>query len=87
VDRAGNLVAQADGPPQGGLYPTSWWETGDGIEDVRNIAVPVDAGVGKHSIVVGLYRWETMERLPIYAADGTAVPDRAIRLVEVDVVR
>lgn len=87
VDRTGNLVAQADGPPQGGLYPTSWWEDGDEVADVRRMALPADAGAGRLDLVVGLYRWETMERLPIRAADGTPMPDRAIRLAEVDVVR
>jgi hypothetical protein len=87
VDQAGNLVAQADGPPQFGMYPTSWWETGDELEDVREVVLPTDAGAGRYDLFVGLYQWETMERLPIYAADGTLVPDRAIRLTGVDVVR
>jgi hypothetical protein len=53
------------------------------LEDVRQIVVPADAGRGTHSLVVGLYRWPTMERLPITAEDGTYVPHEAIRLTEV----
>jgi hypothetical protein len=86
LDEAGNLVAQADGPPQGGVYPTSWWEAGDEVEDVRQVALPADVKEDIHSLVVGLYRWETMERLPVHAADGTPAPDAAIRLTEVPVV-
>ena len=87
LDEAGNLVAQMDGPPQGGAYPTPWWEAGDEVEDVRRVALPADAGEGTHRLVVGLYQWGTMERLPVFTGDGMPVPDGAIRLTEVHVVR
>ena len=85
-NEAGQLVAQADGPPQGSVYPTSWWEPGDEVIDVRQVDLPPAAGEGGHHLVVGLYRWPTMERLPVIAGDGTRVPDGAIRLTEVVVV-
>jgi 4-amino-4-deoxy-L-arabinose transferase-like glycosyltransferase len=87
LDEAGNLVAQMDGPPQGGAYPTPWWEAGDEVEDVRRVALPADAGEGTHRLVVGLYQRGTMERLPVFTGDGMPVPDGAIRLTEVHVVR
>ena len=83
LDGAGQLVSQADGPPQGGIYPTAWWEPGDELEDVRQIVLPADAGRGTHTLVVGLYRWPTMERVPVITEDGTYVPDAAIQLTEV----
>ena len=87
ADGDGEPLAQADGPPQGGLYPTSWWEAGDEVVDVSPIVVPVDAGEGAHSILVGLYRWETMERLPIRSGDGAVIRDAAIRLTQVSIIR
>ncbi|MHB1319446.1 MAG: hypothetical protein ACYCYF_12585, partial [Anaerolineae bacterium] len=33
ADAAGMLVAQDDGPPARGVYPTSWWLAGDVIRD------------------------------------------------------
>jgi len=87
VDEGGNLVAQVDGPPQRGVYPTSWWAEGDEVVDVRQVVLSTGAREGIHWLVVGLYRWETMERLPVYAGDGTRVPDAAIRLTRVHVVQ
>ncbi|GIW05759.1 MAG: hypothetical protein KatS3mg060_0564 [Dehalococcoidia bacterium] len=41
LDGAGQLVAQADGPPDGGRYPTSLWSPGETIVDRRSLpAVP-----------------------------------------------
>ena len=80
-------MAQADGPPQGSVYPTSWWEAGDEVAAVRQIMVPADAAEGANSILFGPHRRETMEHLPIWRGDGTVVPDAAIRLTELDITR
>ena len=69
-DGTWNMVVQADGPPQGGLYPTSWWEPGDEIVDIRQVVLPADTEEGEHKLAVGLYRWETMERLPALDGEG-----------------
>jgi hypothetical protein len=39
-DEAGQTVAQKDGPPAGGVYPTSLWDVGEIIPDM--LSVPLD---------------------------------------------
>ena len=49
-------AAQADGQPQEGRYPTSWWEPGERISDVRTLALPPHLLPGSYQLLVGLYR-------------------------------
>lgn len=51
----GDLVAQADGPPVGGWYPTSWWPIGELISDVRIFELPDAISPGQYDLVVGFY--------------------------------
>ena len=63
LDAAGNVVAQADGPPNDGLSPTSLWRPGDVVRDVHRFppgTVVPDGG----RIRVGAYRPDTGERAP-----------------------
>jgi hypothetical protein len=62
---AGKTVAQADSPPQAGSYPTSFWDTDETIVDNHTIPLPDNLPAGEYTVVVGLYRYETGERLPI----------------------
>ncbi len=78
IDAQGNLIAQADGEPYGGRYPTSLWAAGERVIDERELAVPP----GKYKLFVGWYRWDTGERLPA-TVDGTRVPDDRVPLEEI----
>lgn len=53
--QSGQLVDQADGPPLGGWYPTSFWPAGYIVVDERTF--PLDAGVpaGEYLLVAGFY--------------------------------
>jgi 4-amino-4-deoxy-L-arabinose transferase-like glycosyltransferase len=75
-DEEGNLVGQDDQEPRGGLYPTSIWGEGRIVEDRHDITISHAGSPGHHRlrIVVGMYLLETMERLPVFDADGTHVP-------------
>ncbi len=76
VDAQGDVVAQFDGPPAGGLYPTTLWEPGEIIKDER----PVNGlWLDGHQLQVGLYRPDTGERLPL---PGT--PAGAFDLLEIE---
>jgi hypothetical protein len=77
VDTQDNLVAQFDGPPAAGQYPTSLWDPGEIIVDERAIG---GLAPGRYTLYVGLYRPDTGERLP---ADG--VSDGTVSLLEFDV--
>jgi 4-amino-4-deoxy-L-arabinose transferase-like glycosyltransferase len=50
------IVAQQDGPPQAGTYPTSFWEAGEVVIDDRVIEIPANAPSGTFPIKIGLYR-------------------------------
>ena len=75
LDSSGQIVAQADSPPQSGLYATSFWDAGEVIADPHPLAVPQDAPPGEYPIAVGLYSLATGQRLPV---DGG--PDGAIEI-------
>lgn len=62
IDAEGKLVAQADGQPLGGRYPTSRWTEGAIVLDPREIVVP--RGARPVKLQVGWYLLETMQRLP-----------------------
>jgi 4-amino-4-deoxy-L-arabinose transferase-like glycosyltransferase len=68
---AGDVVAQQDGPPVEGVYPTSLWDAGEIIQD--GISVPLnELAPGQYEVIVGLYDFVTGERLPVEGtSDGT----------------
>ncbi|MFQ5612667.1 MAG: hypothetical protein ACE5H9_11100, partial [Anaerolineae bacterium] len=70
VDQAGSVVAQADGPPAQGAYPTSLWDAGEIIADEREIVLPGDLPPGCYTLLVGLYRPDSGERLPVAGDAG-----------------
>lgn len=86
VNEAGELVAQSDGPPRAGAYPTGIWSAGEQVVDERVLALPPDLLPGTYAILIGLYDPATGARLPVYDADGTRRPDDAIELAGVGIV-
>jgi hypothetical protein len=79
LDEDGKLVAQHDGFPAAGAYPTSWWLPGDVIQDYH-ILYPAESPQTSWSLRVGLYDRETAQRLPVFTADGERLPDDVITL-------
>lgn len=57
------IIAQADGPPLNGWYPTSWWQPGDIITDERIFPLPDSVPVGNYDLIVGFYNLSTGNRL------------------------
>ena len=78
------IVAQKDGPPQGGGYPTSFWEAGEVVIDDRVIEIPAHAPIGKFPIKVGLYRPADGARLIV---DGDPAVNEITLPVEIEVRR
>ncbi len=77
LDSQNELVAQFDGPPAAGGYPTSLWDPGEIIADERDLG---SLPAGHYRLFVGLYRSDTGERLPLQgAADG------ALQLLELKI--
>ena len=65
VDKAtGQVIAQNDHQPEGGWFPTNYWQKGDVINDQFGISLPPGTDVGQVELRVGMYNAQTQERLP-----------------------
>jgi len=64
-DGEGNIVAQKDGPPLDGAYPTGLWDPGEMIADEIILPLPTDLSAGKYQLVIGLYDFYTGQRLTV----------------------
>lgn len=69
LDANGNLAAQSDGYPRDGSRPTTSWQAGETIVDIRYIQLPANLPEGEYTLTVGWYDWRTGDRLPL--ADGS----------------
>ena len=85
-DRGGRTIAQKDGYPGKGAFPTLWWQPGDRVLDEYELTVPPDAPLGEYRVVVGMYRLETMKRLELVAGGKRADGDE-LSIGVVSVVR
>lgn len=65
VSVAGALVAQHDGPPMDGRFPTTFWRPGDRIADVHVIALPAGLTPGRYRLAFGLYDSRTQQPLAV----------------------
>ena len=77
-DEAGAIVAQHDGQPVGGTYPTALWQVGTIIEDVHwLVANGENAGNPTH-LAIGLYNPADFVRWDAQEASGTLLPDNQL---------
>ena len=67
---SGPPYAQDDGQPQHGTYPTGFWDVGETVTDTHTLLVPAGLPAGEYTVVAGMYRLETLERLPWLDASG-----------------
>lgn len=79
VDDVGQLWAQTDGYPVGGLYPTSRWRSTEVvIPDGVSISLPANIPPDRYRLEVGMYLLPTGERLQVRPQSGRAMGDRVI---------
>ncbi|MEM7344281.1 MAG: hypothetical protein AAF485_08550, partial [Chloroflexota bacterium] len=64
-NQADETVAQADGPPVSGRYPTSLWEAGEFIPDMVTLTLPLELQTGVYQLFFGLYDPVTGIRLGV----------------------
>lgn len=74
LDNRGAIVAQADGPPAAGRYPTSYWLPGEMVEDAHAVTVPLQSA-DPYRLAVGLYDSNTMKRLEMRDEQGRPLPE------------
>jgi hypothetical protein len=69
----GEIVAQHDQPAGGGELPSSLWEPGEVVADPVRLALPPELKAGSYTLVAGLYRQDTGERLPVPSSPENVV--------------
>ena len=72
IDDTGRQWAQTDGPPLEGTYPTSIWQPGEKLADVRLLWIDPKAPPGRYWLTVAFYDYLTDSRLPV---SGSPIPD------------
>ena len=82
VGADGELAAQTDSMPLANSYPTSIWDAGETVLTEMSVPMPADSPAGPYQLLVGLYLWQTGERLPVTAAER--VIDDRLLLTTVD---
>jgi hypothetical protein len=76
----GATVAQHDSQPVGGNYPTSRWLPAETVIDSMTLPLPDNLPAGRYTLCTGLYRLDTLARLPVV---NDTSGENAIRLEEV----
>ncbi len=75
----GSLAAQADGLALGNTFPVAQWPAAGAFLDRRRLRVPLDQ-IRPERLSIGLYSWETGDRLPITLAGGEQPADQALTI-------
>jgi len=78
LDGEGRIWGQKDGVPGGGQLPTTSWVEGEIIEDEYKIEASHDTPAGEYVLEIGMYHWETGERLPVFDSHGTPQGNRIL---------
>ncbi|MHB1132676.1 MAG: hypothetical protein ACYC4L_09855 [Chloroflexota bacterium] len=69
LDGEGNLAAQSDGVPVYDRYPFSSWTPGELVADSYDVPLPAGVPLAEAEVRLGLYDYETRERLAVGDAD------------------
>jgi len=75
LDNADKLIAQRDSAPRNATLPTSFWDKDEIIPDAYTLTIPADAAPGDYRLIVGMYAFPGLHRLPIVDANGKALGD------------
>jgi len=86
TDEEGHTVAQGDGAPAGGIYPTWAWIPKEVVEDEHLISLEMDAPPGGYQLAVGLYEVDTLRRLEATDSAGVSLGDRILLPVAVEIL-
>ncbi|GAB4422545.1 MAG: hypothetical protein Kow0031_00400 [Anaerolineae bacterium] len=65
LDSSGALAAGHDSQPLGGYFPTGQWPPGEIITDPVSLPLPAELPPGQYTLITGMYRLDTLERLPV----------------------
>ena len=85
LDGSGQLAANHDGPPSGGLFPTEAWLPGMTVPDTHTVPLPAQLAPGEYEIRVGLYDPTSGARLPVNFIGEEAVETDSVSLGSVTI--
>jgi len=74
IVRDDQVIAQDDGFPGGGFWPTTWWRPRDEIVDMHLLSTPYDPA--RDRIMVGWYEWRSMQHLKVLDEAGQGPHER-----------
>jgi len=78
VDEHGDVVAQGDGPPMEGYYPTSFWDAEEALTDEHTLQIPLNLASGSYRLLAGFYDLTSGQRLPVLDAAGNVIGDHVM---------
>jgi hypothetical protein len=86
ADEDDHLWGQHDGVPGMEQRPTSQWAVGQRVFDTHPVEIGPDVPPGRYRLLVGMYSWPSLERLPVLRPDGSRWPDDRALLGDVMVI-
>ncbi len=78
IDEGGVIRAQKDGLPVKGTHPTTHWRLGEIVVDLYEVLISPEVAPGRYLIEVGMYRWESGQRLEVIGTDGRTLDNRVL---------
>ena len=83
----GQILVQEDKLLERGSLPTSGWQPGNtAVRNDYELLLPADSEPGEYTVIVGVYYWETGERLPVWDELGLGAHGDVISLEELAVI-
>lgn len=70
LDAANRVVAQHDGQPLAGSYPTTRWQEGETVVERIRLTLPVTLPPGPYRLIAGLYDLATGRRVGVTGSDA-----------------
>jgi hypothetical protein len=64
-DASGRTLAQGDHQPLAPVYPPTLWPVGETVRERSVLTLPEGVSPGSYGLWVGVYRLDTLERLPV----------------------
>jgi hypothetical protein len=74
-----------DSVPGGGLNSPFLWIPGQTIPDRVVLNLPNDLKPGKYTLIVGMYHYPEVERLPVTYPTGEQSPDDVVELGQFEI--
>jgi hypothetical protein len=86
INASGSAVAQSDSPVLTGDWTTAALIPGHPLGATRTIDLPDDLSTGDYRLMMGMYAYPSLERLPARDAQNNLLPDNLLEIGVVQVV-